>query len=66
MGWWRRLLYRRLVSLVAWGLRRGITADRTREALAQSFGHRPPEWREDVIEDAQAANRSRLMAGTGA
>ena len=62
MGWWRRLLYRQLIRSTAWALRHEVTTDKMRDMLARSFGHRPPQWREDVLEQALAVNRSRLMA----
>jgi hypothetical protein len=59
---WRRLLRALLIRLTAWGLRRGYTADQMRAKLARSYGHRPAEWREDVLTEALAANRDRLLA----
>jgi hypothetical protein len=54
-----------LVALVAWGFRRGITGDRMQARVDQCFGHRPPEWREDVILDARARNRRKILARMG-
>jgi hypothetical protein len=31
----------------------------------QCFWHRPPEWREDVILDARARNRRKILARMG-
>ena len=54
-----------VVALVAWGFRRGITAEQMESRVAQCYGHRPPEWREDVILDARARNRRKILARMG-
>jgi hypothetical protein len=61
-----RIIRRLLVILVAWGFRRGITTAQMQARMDQCFGHRPPQWREDVIFDARARNRQRLLADINA
>ena len=55
------MIRRWLVRSVAWGFRRGVTLEQMRQALSRSFRHRDYEWREELVLDALARNRRKLM-----
>lgn len=61
------MVTRLIVRIVAFAMRRGVTAEDAMEALSKSHPHRDGAWRLDVIEQAEARNviraNRRRMAG---
>lgn len=56
------MIRRLVIRLTARGFRKGMPEDEMRDALRRAFPHRTVAWRTEIVEAAQARNRSKLMA----
>ena len=49
------------VRFLAWSLRRGVTIEQAIQVIDKSFPHRDQDWRDQLMLDAVASNRKRVM-----